>query len=97
MRNDEITRFIDCMTYEDCTVRWNGKTFWCLGMTHDKDAKTCGIGVWECNPKTFEFTDCLLDVSGTSVDECMKHFLEDRYWNGKTFYDIANELEWIDL
>ena len=97
MSNDEIKRFIDCVTYEDCTVKWNGKTFWCLGVTHAKEDGKCGIGVWECNPETFEFTNCRLDATGVSVEECMKHFLEDPIWDGKTFQEAAPDMEWVDL
>lgn len=97
MTQDEIKDFVDCVTYEDCTVQLHGKTYWCLGVTRDKESGTCQIAVWECDPATFVFTDCRLDFAGRSVDECMERFLSDRIWDGKTFYEAAPEMEWVDL
>lgn len=96
MNQGEIRNFVDCMTYEDCTVRLGGKVFWCLGVTHDAETGVCHVGVWECDPDTFDFTENKLNFTGCSTEECMRHFLEDKYWNGRAFHEVAPELEWID-
>lgn len=94
MTAEEIKKFIDCMTYEDNTVILDGQYYWCLGVTHSTKDEKCDIGVWRYDPDTLEFLDCLLDFTGNSTDECMKHFVEDRYWHGKSFYEVAPDMKW---
>lgn len=48
-------------------------------------------------PKTDDFTRMMLSYSSNSKEDCMKHFLEDKYWDGKSFYEVAPDMEWIDL
>ena len=97
MTQAEIKSFVDCMTYEDCNLKWKDKTYWCLGVTHAPVTGTCAIGVWECDPDTLEFKEELFSFTGRTTEECMMHFLEDTYWDGKAFCDVATEMEWIDL
>ena len=97
MTTVEINNFIDCLTYENCDVGWNQKTYMCLGVTTDAESRDCRIEVWEYEPLTHEFTHNLLSFTGTSKEACMKHFLEDKYWDGKSFYEVAPDMEWIDL
>lgn len=97
MKTEEINRFIDCMTYEDNTVKLFGKVYWCLGLTYDPETKIYSISVFEADPVTHEGIRDMLFYKSKSRDDCMKHFLEDKYWDGKSFYEIANNMEWIDL
>ncbi len=96
MTTNEITDFIDSMTWEDSTVRLYGKVYWCLGLGLYPDGKY-HIQVFEGDPVTYEGIRDLLRYSSDSKDDCMKHFLEDKYWDGKSFYEVAPDMEWIDL
>lgn len=97
MTAQETKEFIDCVTHEDCTVRWRDGVYWCNGVTHDPKTGECAIAVWQLDPTNYEDIRDLLDFTGRSTDECMKRFLEDKYWDGRTFYEVAPEMEWIDL
>lgn len=97
MTQKEIADFIDSMTWEDCTIMLNGHLFWCLGVTYSKEDGIYSIGVYEADPETYESVRDLLSYDSTSRDDCMKHFLEDKYWDGKSFYEVAPNMEWIDL
>ncbi len=96
MTTEEANSFIDSMTWEDSTVRLNGRIYWCLGLTRYPDGKT-HIQVFEADPVTYEAWRYLLSYSSNSRDDCMKHFIEDRYWDGKSFWEVAPDMEWIDL
>ena len=96
MTTEEVNRFVDCVTYEDCTVRLYGHIYWCLGLARYPDGKIYAQ-VYEDKPDTHEFVRELLSYGSDSYDDCMKHFLEDKYWDGKSFYEVAHDMEWIDL
>ncbi len=96
MTDKEIREFIECMTWEDCTVRLYGKVYMCLGLTTHEDNKIY-IQVYEENSHIHEWVRDLLSYGSDSADDCMKHFLEDKYWDGKSFFEVAPDMEWIDL
>lgn len=97
MTNNEIREFIDCITYQDCKVKLNGEIYWCMGISWSKESNKYNVSVYEENPHTHEFIRELFSYSSSSKDECIRRFLNENYWDGKSFYEIANELEWIDL
>ena len=37
MTADETNRLIDCVTYEDCTLRLKDSIYWCLGLTYNPE------------------------------------------------------------
>lgn len=96
MTTEEINRFVDSMTWEDSTVRLYGKIYWCLGLARNPDGKVY-IQVFEADPETYEAVRDLLSYGSDSRDDCMKHFIEDKYWDGKSFWEVAPDMEWIDL
>ena len=96
MTTEEAKSFIDSMTWEDSTVRLRGRIFWCLGLARYPDGKI-HIQVFEADPVTYEAGQYLLSYSSESRDDCMKHFIEDKYWDGKSFWEVAHDMEWIDL
>lgn len=95
MTQGQIREFVDCMTYETNIVLLDEKLFWCLGVTHDADSGECKIEVWEGDMETREYKRNLLNFTGRSTEECMRHFLEDKYWDGQSFYDVAPRMEWF--
>ena len=97
MTTEETNRFVDSMTWEDSTIRLNGRVYWCLGIARYPTDEKLHIQVYEAAPVTYEATRTLLDYASDSRDDCMKHFLEDKYWDGKSFYEVAHDMEWIDL
>ena len=97
MTAKEATDFIDSVTWEDCTVRLHGKLYWCLGLARYPSDNKLRIQVFEEDPVTREWIRYLLNYASDSKDDCMKHFLEDKYWDGKSFYEVAPDMEWIDL
>ncbi|MCR5183920.1 MAG: hypothetical protein K6B46_04375 [Opitutales bacterium] len=98
MTDEELSIFVDCITYENCTVRFQQETYWCLGLTFDEKTKLYSIGAFVCeNEPPYNYIREVLSFESPSKDECMKHFLEDKYWDGKSFYEVAPELEWANL
>lgn len=95
MNADEISCFVDCMEWEELYISLHGRDYWCRGVEkRSKDGKYA-IEVFEVDPDTHEFVRELLDFTGDTPDECMRHFLCDNYWDGKSFYEVASDIEWI--
>ena len=97
MTNQEISDFINSMTFEDCTVLLYGRLYWCLGLCSDIKNNRHTMMVYEEDSVNDKWIRTLFDYASTSRDDCMKHFLYDKYWDGKSFYEVAHDMEWIDL
>ena len=97
MTTEESNRFIDCVSYEDCTIRLYGRIYWCNGLARYPDGKY-HILVYELDKDDiYKWLRDILDYSSDSRDDCMKHFVEDKCWDGKSFWEVAPDMEWIDL
>lgn len=98
MTTRETNEFIDAVSRNDLTVRLHDKIYWCLGPAQYAGLgnKVC-VSVFEADPVTHVNVRSMMSYESDSVDDCMKMFLEGRYWDGKTFYEVAPEMEWIDL
>ena len=97
MRTEEITAFLDSVTHEDCALKWKDGIFYCLGMTYSPEENEYCLEVYKDDAVTHEFVREILSFTSPSQDECMKHFTEDKIWDGKSFYEVAHEMEWVDL
>ena len=93
----ETTEFIDCVTHEDCTVRLHGKVYWCCGLSCNKAIPEFRLYVYECDTNSHEWIRDVFQWKDSTREACMRHFLEDQYWDGKSFYEVAPDMEWIDL
>ena len=96
MNNDQARQFADSASYEDCAVEYNGAFFWCYGRTWDEKKGVFGIAVdkYKTLYPAWEFEKEVLRVESPNRDECMKHFLEDPIFDGKSFWEAAPEMKW---
>lgn len=42
------------------------------------------------------YVETVYQTTAPTADECMSHFLSDPIVNGHRFWDIENEMEWIE-
>lgn len=97
MTADETRRLLDCLMYEDSTIQLYGKVYWCLGITHDPETGICAMSVYEADRVTHEWIREMFSIESPSADECMTHFIEDKFWDGKSFYEVVPDIELVNL
>ena len=95
MTHNEIRQFLDCLTYENCYIEFKGNKYCCLGVTHDKESRQCRIGIYRYNEYDGAYLGDEWYYVGSSTEDCMKTFVELKYWDGKSFYEAAAEMKWI--
>ena len=93
----ETKEVVDSVTHEDCTVRLRGRVYWCCGLTSDLETSEFSLYVYECDAHTHAWLRDVFCRTDSTREACMRHFLEDRCWDGKSFYEVAPDMEWIDL
>lgn len=96
MTNTEAIDFIDCVFRGECYTRLHGHVYMCDGPSRHPDGRQ-HLCVMEIDPDSCKGLRDMLLYASDSRDDCMKHFVEDKYWDGKSFWEVAPDMEWIDL
>ena len=87
--------FIDKLSYEDHYVIYDGKKFFFNGCQVTKDEKGKIIKVvleiynLTCNSTIFS-------TSRLSISDCITDFENAKIWNGKTFWEVEKDMQWVD-
>lgn len=98
MKHDETKEFIDQVAYGEARVKHRGVSYFCNGVSTEPSTGICHIEIFPDDPTMDEqaWRSRWWHYKGKSRDDCMKAFLDVKYWDGKSFYDAAPEMEWID-
>ena len=91
MKNGNPKEFIDGLYYGDERVFiYNNEKFFIQGYI-DSGKSTLFLDRWE--PAS---NDYFWKMAGTDKNYPVKEFLEAKLFNGKTFYEVEKDIEWID-
>lgn len=109
MKNGNLSQFLDTGWYMESVVFYNGYVYWCEGTTSfDTNVTTFFVDKWraDCDGKLYhQFVTSAGDVvnyervfetSETDMDEIKKRFLTAPIFDEQTFWDVENNLIWVD-
>ncbi len=96
MEAGNVNEFIDNLTMQDEMVRYNGNLYLFYGIRFDNDAGEYIASVDRFGKNIYEFEAEIFRYRSTSLSDCLNHLLEDNYWNGKSFWDVEKEMQWVD-
>lgn len=98
MTHELAKEFVDSATFEDCVCKLNGFFYFCYGLTWHEDKGVFGLRIdkyLKLYPET-DFYGTVLDIECKTTDECMRHFIEDPIWDGRTYWEAAPDMLWTD-
>ena len=91
MINGNISEFTDKLwSGEELIFVYNGKKYFSEGYINDSGTYVFELQQWEPETKT------LWQISGKSNQESYEVFLKQPLFEGKTFWEIENDAEWVD-
>jgi len=95
MVHGNANEFIDKMFYEDHYVIFHGEKYFVNGCQTemDEDGNTLFVRL-EVYNLTQNIT--VFSITRPSASECVSAFEDALIWNGKSFWDAENEIEWVD-
>ncbi len=97
MIDGDVNEFVDCIAFEDCKVRYKGYRYWFDGICYDDKTKEYSTYITKYEDKVdFVFVEDIFVYSSSSKDDVMFHLLNDKIFDGKSFYEVEAEMQWID-
>lgn len=92
MIGGKSSQFIDRIyTCQDTVYIYRGVKYWFQGYTMEN--QTVHMEIFQYQPPGKGF---VWEYSGANIEECVTAFLEARIFNGKTFWDAEQDINWID-
>ena len=94
MEGGRVNDFIDTFSYQSVAVVFKGKKYFSDGITSDVNGKF-SFFVIKVDEKG-EFLEDVYDFVGNSIPDCISAFENAPIWDGKTFWQAEQEMEWVD-
>ncbi len=107
MINADLNQFLDNGWFNEATLYYKGYVYWCEGCWDKTKEKPMNFFVYRfpariVDGKYFERipTDepfsYLLNIWGHSENEVREQFLQAKIFEGKSFWEVEQELAWYD-
>ena len=95
MINGKANDFIECLSYEDNYAVFHGNKYFFNGCQTKKDHHgeviCVKLEVYDLTNKT-----TIYSVTKKTVSECLSAFQTAKIWDGKSFWNVEKEIEWVD-
>ena len=92
----KVNEFIDNLTIQDEMVRYEGSLYYFYGIRFDDKKKLYYTSIDKFHNNIYEFESEFYYYESTDMSDCLDHLLEDKYWNGKSFYEVEKFMKWVD-
>ena len=91
MKNGNIDAFMDKLwDGQELIYTYNGKKYFSQGYNLDDGRYHFELQIWE------PYGDVLWKVEGLSRQESLEAFLNEPLFEGKKFWEVEKEMEWVD-
>lgn len=96
MESGKLSEFIDNLTIQDEMVRYEGSLYYFYGIRFDEKKSMFYTSVDKFRNSINEFEKEIYRYESKDLTDCLEHLLEDKYWDGKNFYEVEKYMKWVD-
>ena len=95
MIDGNVKEFIDKLSYEDHYVIYSGEKYFFNGCQVTKDDQ--GIIV-KVVLEIYNLTNgtTIFLTTQMSISDCITEFEKAEIWNGKSFWEVEKDMQWVD-
>lgn len=86
--NEFVDRIYSC---QDTVFIYDGIKYWFQGYMPTEDS--VHMEIFQQQPSSEEY---IWEYNGKSIEEGQQLFLKAPIFNGKTFWEVETEIEWVD-
>lgn len=96
MEAGNVIEFINNLTIQDEMVRYEGNLYYFYGIRYDSEKKLYYTSVDKFRNNFDQFESEVFYYESADMSDCLEHLLEEKYWNGKCFYEVEGLMKWVD-
>lgn len=96
MEAGNVTEFVDNLALQDEAVLYRGMLYYFYGVRLNKETGHYYTSIDRFKDDIHHFVDEFYSYEGISFEDCLSHLLEDKIWDGKSFYEAEREMKWVD-
>ena len=95
MKNGNVSEFIDQTTYEECAVMYMGAKYFFHGVIYDKEANeySYDIDIWDDHGN---YVRTIFSKKASSPEKCLELAQNEPIFEGKTFWEAEQDMEWVE-
>ncbi len=97
MIDGKAADFIEKLSYEDHYVIFQGNKYFINGCCAKSvnDEKEIHMSVYIIN-ENGSINTIIFEIIKPTISECLTAFENAPIWNGKSFWEAENEIQWVD-
>ena len=109
MINGNLNQFLDTGWYNEATLFFKESIYWCEAQYNQElQVNTFFVDKWKATNEENKYYHSILGKDGTlnwvrvyedsdsDLELIKKHFLEAKIFDNKSFWDVENEIAWLD-
>ena len=95
MKGGNVNEFIDQTTYQECAVIYKGIKYFFHGIIYDRNSNeySYDIDIWDDSGNCVK---TVFDERAYSKEKCLELAQSAPIFNGKTFWEAEQEMEWVE-
>lgn len=95
MIDGNTKEFIDKLSYEDHYIIYNGEKYFFNGCQVTKDNQGNIVKV-VLEVYDLANNSTIFSTSQMSISDCIAEFEKAKIWDGKSFWEVEKEMQWVD-
>ncbi|MBO5045965.1 MAG: hypothetical protein J6C93_03745 [Clostridia bacterium] len=94
MEGGRVNDFIDAFSYQSVGLVFRGEKYFSDGIITNSNGKF-SFFIIKVNDND-EFLEDIFEFEGDTITDCINALVNAPIWDGKTFYEVENEMKWVD-
>lgn len=94
MEGGRVNDFIEAFSFQSVALKYKNEKYFSDGICKTNDNKYSFFIIKVTD--NGEFLKDVFEYEGKTPSDCISAFENAKIWNGKTFYEVENEMQWVD-
>lgn len=96
MKGVDVNLFIDHVSLQEAIICYKGKPYFLSGVYRDQQSGQYELRMdeWD-DPPPYTFVRTVFEINCDTPEACMKIFLTEPIVDGKSFWEMEKDIEWI--
>ena len=96
MEAGKVNEFVDNLAIQDETVFYRGFLYYFYGIRFDEKKRIYYAMIDKFQDDIYHFEEPFYYHEEKTLGGCLARLLEDKIWDGRSFYEAEKEMTWAD-